>query len=400
VTNLFSATISIVGYQPGDLLTIDTSGTSITASFVDGVLSLSGEDTVAHYQQVLRTVQFDTSASRPASPTVEVTFVVNDGFYDSNLATSRIEIYVPGSAAVAARRLFYNDSAFDGHSSGIGPADDGAVPNKSAYLPGSGVATFASVSSYSKGINGIMVDLAGVHGEISLADLEFRVGTSADPADWIAAPTPNGMSLRPGAGLGGSDRLEIIWPNSSIRNQWLEVRVKANAHTGLASDDLFYWGNRIGDVGTGTPANMFVTSAADATAVWSKLGLAPLVDTPLDFNRDGVVSAADKTIAIGSFGSLVRLNLGNVAATLAGDAGIASALASTPAKTSNTSSLPTAQEPPRTAIAAEGLTRTVAPAELVTANTRAARLARATDVALSLEDGWDEAEGPLVVDLF
>jgi hypothetical protein len=397
VTNLFSSTISIVGYLPGDLLSVDTSGTGITASFADGVLSLSGDDTVAHYQQVLRTVQFDTSASRLASSTVEVTFVVNDGFYDSNLATSRIEIYMPGSAAVAARRLFYNDSAFDGHSSGMGPADDGAVPNKTAYLPGSGVATFASVSSYTKGINGIMIDLAGAHGEISLADLEFRVGTSADPANWTAAPAPSGLLLRPGAGAGGTDRLEITWPNNSIRNQWLEVRVKPNAHTGLASDDLFYWANRIGDVGAGTPANMFVSSAADSTAVLSQLGVAPLIDTPLDFNRDGLVTAVDKTIVMSSFGSLVRLNLGSIAATLAGDSGIASALATTRAATpSGIQSQPTAIAPPRTAVAPEVATRAVGPMDLVPASAKAARLARAADLALSLEEGWDEPAELLV----
>ena len=40
-------------------------GTGITASYADGVLSLSGSDTVAHYQQVLRTLTYDNSSENP-----------------------------------------------------------------------------------------------------------------------------------------------------------------------------------------------------------------------------------------------------------------------------------------------------------------------------------------------
>ena len=44
-------------------------------------------------------------------------------------------------------------------------------------LPGGGARrTFANVSSYFKGINGIMVDLSGSHGTITTNDLVFKVG--------------------------------------------------------------------------------------------------------------------------------------------------------------------------------------------------------------------------------
>ncbi len=58
--------------------------------------------------------------------------------------------------------------------------------------------------------------------------------------------------------MSGSDRVEIVWTTGSIANRWLEVGIKDNAQTGLAASgnningtsvgDIFFWGNRVGDV--------------------------------------------------------------------------------------------------------------------------------------------------------
>src|SRR5438876_128017 len=63
--NLASATVRISGgFLPGDVLATNVSGTGITASYdaVDGTLRLTGSDTLAHYQQVLRTVVFSSTS--------------------------------------------------------------------------------------------------------------------------------------------------------------------------------------------------------------------------------------------------------------------------------------------------------------------------------------------------
>src|SRR5262249_6799351 len=142
------------------------------------------------------------------------------------------------ASGVVGRSIFYNQSKYDGNSAAAGASDDRAIASdKAAYLPGSASATFANITSYSQGINGVMVDLAGSgnHGAITASDFVFKVGTGNQPGTWATAPAPVSIVVRPGAGVGGSDRVELIWANGAIRNEWLQVQVLANAHTGLSA---------------------------------------------------------------------------------------------------------------------------------------------------------------------
>ena len=69
--NLVSATVSITGgtFFTGDTLAASTSGTSISASYnaSTGVLSLTGSDTLAHYQQVLDSVAYSSTSPNPTN---------------------------------------------------------------------------------------------------------------------------------------------------------------------------------------------------------------------------------------------------------------------------------------------------------------------------------------------
>ena len=242
----------------------------------------------------------------------------------------------PGS--VAGRYLFYNQSSFDGNSAAINSGDDAAIAtDKTAYQPNGTLAGFANVSSYSRGINGIMIDLAGGgnHAAISAADFVFKIGNDNAPAAWATLTATATVSVRTGQGTSGADRVEITWTANSIRNTWLEVQVLANANTGLTAADLFFWGSKIGDVGTSSPAGTFLTSAIDKTLVLAGLlGRAPITNT-LDFNRDGNVTGIDASIVLSSLGSITRIQIaaGPFApeAAASSDAGIASALAMTAA---------------------------------------------------------------------
>ncbi len=93
-TNLVGASVSNFLARDGaaETLDADVTGTAITKSFQNNVLTLSGIDTVANYQQVLRTVTFSDTAADP-NPTARVLRVfVNDGISNSVLATSTITI--------------------------------------------------------------------------------------------------------------------------------------------------------------------------------------------------------------------------------------------------------------------------------------------------------------------
>ncbi|MCA8836461.1 MAG: hypothetical protein K8963_01220, partial [Proteobacteria bacterium] len=94
--NLTSLTVTITNLQDGvlELLAADTTGTSITASYDSGtgVLTLSGSDTVANYEQVLRTVTYDNTSDSPTTSTRVIQFVANDGTYSGNVATTNLTI--------------------------------------------------------------------------------------------------------------------------------------------------------------------------------------------------------------------------------------------------------------------------------------------------------------------
>ncbi|MCK6394415.1 cadherin-like domain-containing protein [Zoogloea sp.] len=87
-TQMSGGTISLTsGFLPGDVLAVDTTGTTITASYDagTGVLTLSGSDTTANYQSVLRSLTYLSTSEdpnnndTPANRSRTVTYSLNDG---------------------------------------------------------------------------------------------------------------------------------------------------------------------------------------------------------------------------------------------------------------------------------------------------------------------------------
>jgi hypothetical protein len=101
---LIGATVHIAGGTfagDGDLLAASVAGTAIAASYdaTTETLTLSGADTLAHYQQVLSSVTFESTSANPgdtgAHPARTVTWQVNDGGATDNLSnveTTTIDI--------------------------------------------------------------------------------------------------------------------------------------------------------------------------------------------------------------------------------------------------------------------------------------------------------------------
>jgi hypothetical protein len=93
---LANATVAIVGGTfagDGDVLTFNTTGTTIAASYnsASETLTLSGSDSLAHYQQVLDSIIFSSRPENPnnygSNPTRTVTWLLNDGSASNNLST-------------------------------------------------------------------------------------------------------------------------------------------------------------------------------------------------------------------------------------------------------------------------------------------------------------------------
>jgi hypothetical protein len=267
-------------------------------------------------------------------------------------------------ATVAARYLFYDNSTrYDATGNPQTPlpfSDDNAIAtDKTAYLPSSGPATFANVSSYDKGINGIMVDLSGSGSHTAIMqsnitnDFTFKVGNNNAPSTWTAAPNPSTVTVRAGAGVSGSDRVELIWASGSINEEWLEVTVKATANTGLTANDVFFFGSAVGNSGNGDTTTLSETNSTDELGAHNN-GRTLLNNIPLtnlfDYNRDGLVNSVDsllsrnntqtlgatKYIAIAAGGPFAPLPDAALAASSSDDA-VASTLASPSASLAPTS---------------------------------------------------------------
>jgi hypothetical protein len=294
------------------------------------------------------------------------------GLLDVDTTWDPRAVGAPQNSTVVGRHIFYNQSAFDGNNAaiqttvaGVNNDDNDAIDTtKSAYIPGTGQATFANITGYDKGINGIMIDLSsGVdHSGLTLANVAnnfiFKVGNNNSPANWAVAPAPSALSVIPGGGVSGSDRVVITWASGAITKQWLEVGVLPTAQTGLAATammvdpdgpgaatpvaagDVFLFGNAVGGSGTGDSASAAPTNATDEIGARNNphgFGNFALVDDVYDYNKDRNVNATDQIISRNNgtgFGTqLIKINIGTAGPFApegggGGDAGIASALAS------------------------------------------------------------------------
>lgn len=128
----------------GDMLTADPTGTAITASYdpISEVLTLSGTDTVADYQAVLRSVEFADISTDPtnggASTTRTITWVANDGFATSALITSTASLASP-------RTMLWTGAGGSTFADATNWNDTTDATNPAASPPGVGdVAQFAN----------------------------------------------------------------------------------------------------------------------------------------------------------------------------------------------------------------------------------------------------------------
>ena len=209
-------------------------------------------------------------------------------------------IVIGPTPEIVGRYVFYNQSTFDGNDPAVNAADDGAIAtDKTPLLPGNpdSSAGFANYTSYHRGINGIMVDVADAPGAITAGDFLFHVGNQTDPSNWAEAPTPQFVEVRPGAGVGDSDRVTIVWADHAIENQWLQVTVRADT-LGLAADDVFCFGHAMAESGN-SPTDAQVTTVDLLLARNNPRSfLQPAeVDFAYDYNRDGRVNSTDVLLA-------------------------------------------------------------------------------------------------------
>ncbi len=198
---------------------------------------------------------------------------------------------------VVGRHVFYNNSSWDDSEQGRDD-NDAIAPDKYPLLPGN-KASFANYTNYVRGINGLMVDIPNLPGPVSAADFRFKVGNDSQPENWDSPAATPTITVGAGEGLGGSDRIVISFEDGAIGEQWLEVTVLANpATTGLAQDDVFYFGNTAGETGNSTAhAKVDAYDVLDTRRNPRPFFNPASLETRHDFNRDRRVDAIDTLIA-------------------------------------------------------------------------------------------------------
>ena len=93
--------------------------------------------------------------------------------------------------------------------------------------------------------------------------------------------------------------------NRTTQSQWLQVTVNATPNTGLASPDVFYFGNMMGETGN-NPLAAAVT-IADFGLTRSLNGQSADITSPADFNRNGLITIADIGLAQANNGQSIAL---------------------------------------------------------------------------------------------
>jgi len=202
-------------------------------------------------------------------------------------------------ALVLNRKLFYNRSLSTFFGDGSGNPINAIDDSKVALLPGQ-LTSFANYTNVANGINGLIVDVDG-RTTFSAADFQFATWDGIAGGGFVAATATPIVSAISGGGLGGSARIKIEFDNAAVRNTWLRVTVLANLNTDLASDDVFYFGNAVGDLGIGNVGDPILvrTNATDTSVVRQNqsTGLNSVGITSIyDFNKDGRVNATDTSI--------------------------------------------------------------------------------------------------------
>ncbi len=235
-----------------------------------------------------------------------------------------------GARTVAARFVFYNNSFFDSAATAcnnlVGQMcnDNTAIAtDKTALSPGQ-MAGVSNYISYSKGTNGLVIDVfagAGCSplptGALAASNFDFKIGNSTTIGAYVAAAAPASIEVTPGGGVSGSDRIKIIWADNAIPNtRWLRVVVKSNANGGLLdlpADHVFYFGLAIGESLTPSATRAIVSSTDEIdarnhphnslpanrvpVATNSAYQVANAPDAKYDYDKSSTVSSTDDIIA-------------------------------------------------------------------------------------------------------
>lgn len=220
--------------------------------------------------------------------------VVTISATDEDGGASNTTFVINALTAVTNQRVFYNGSGYEANGGLVAALDSGKALLRSQST--SQTTSYTNVSNYLLGINGLILDVAGLVGTtLSAADFTFRkspIGASGtvNPSTWPSAPNPNVINVIPGNATTAA-RVVLEWPNNAIQNSWLQIVVKANANTGLVDRAVYYIGHALGEVDGASPYRVSTTDVGLVRSAVSNAIVA--VSDPRDIDKDRRVTTQD-----------------------------------------------------------------------------------------------------------
>jgi hypothetical protein len=270
-----------------------TAGVDFTSISGQTVTFLAGSTTT---QTVSVTVLDDLWVEPNETVNAELLNLATSGrFVTTSVPTAVGTILNDDVVTVVNRRVFYNNSGYE-TAGGVSAALD----TSKTLLRATGVSqatTSANVINYSRGINGIVLDVAGMPAtSLAASDFVFRVAPSSaggvvNPSAWGLAPTPTVIHVTPGTATTPA-RVRLEWTDNAIQNTWLQIIVLSNANTGLVNREVYYLGHALGDADLISPTYRVTTN--DVAIVRAAVNSTPVsVSDPRDVDKDRRVTTND-----------------------------------------------------------------------------------------------------------
>jgi FG-GAP repeat/FG-GAP-like repeat len=278
--NLVGATITITNLFDGaaETLSATATGTGITATYTNGVLTLSGTGTVAQYQQVLRSVTYNNTAPAPNITDRNITFVVDDGASNSNtsvLATTTL-------AFKAVRNDFNNDHKSDV----LWRNNDGSVllwqMNGNTVLSSSPTSIATAPNSWKIAGTGDFggdnkSDILWRNDDGSVAVWQMDGNTVLSSGLTSITGVPNSWKIAGTGDFGGDNKSDILWrnDNGSVAIWQIDGNTVLSSGFTSISSVLNSWSWKIagtGDFGGDGKSDILWRNDDGSVAIWQMDG--------------------------------------------------------------------------------------------------------------------------------
>jgi probable HAF family extracellular repeat protein len=276
---LASSTVKITGgifAGDGDVLAATTTGTGIAAGYNSSTetLTLTGLDTLAHYEAVLDSVTFDTTSSNPtnsgSNPTRTVTWTLNDGATASTAATTTIAI---STSVSHPANDFNGNGVSDVLWRNVSGEVDTWLMNNGVLAGGAGLASVSTAWRFAG--NG---DIDGN----GAADVVWQNTSNGAVESWLI----NNGQIAGGGGLGAASSVwqslgtgdfnaaeisDLLWRNTTTGevDTWLMTNGRVTGGAAVGSVSSAWQVAGIGDInGDGTSDVVWHNTTTGAVESW------------------------------------------------------------------------------------------------------------------------------------